>query len=116
MLDAREIRKEIARLEYEESSYPNYAKLADLYIIRAEMLKEQQTAAPAQIYSTAPVSELAHSSAPVVSSDSSDFIKNSAGKPVEQVLDILDELMDSLKVTQPRVYDAAMKRLERLRA
>ena len=39
MLDKQEIRKEIARLEYEESSYPNYAKLADLYIIRAEMEK-----------------------------------------------------------------------------
>ena len=37
MLDKQEIRKEIARLEYEESSYPNYAKLADLYIISAEM-------------------------------------------------------------------------------
>ena len=40
MLDALEIRKEIARLEYEESSYPNYAKLATLYTIRAEMNKE----------------------------------------------------------------------------
>ena len=28
MLDAAEIRKEIARLEYEESDYKNYAKLA----------------------------------------------------------------------------------------
>lgn len=37
MLDEREIRKEIARLEYEESSYRNYAKLADLYAIRREM-------------------------------------------------------------------------------
>lgn len=37
MLDALEIRKEIARLEYEESSYPNYAKLANLYTIQDRM-------------------------------------------------------------------------------
>ena len=37
MLDEAEIRKEIARLEYEESSYPNYAKLANLYVIRDKM-------------------------------------------------------------------------------
>ena len=37
MLDAAEIRKEIARLEYEESDYKNYAKLADLYVIRKQM-------------------------------------------------------------------------------
>lgn len=39
MLNELEIRKEIARLEYEESSYPNYAKLADLYLIREQMQK-----------------------------------------------------------------------------
>ena len=42
MLDKAEIRKEIARLEYEESSYPNYAKLADLYVIRDKMQEEEQ--------------------------------------------------------------------------
>ena len=40
MLDKAEIRKEIARLEYEESSYPNYAKLANLYTIRKQMQEE----------------------------------------------------------------------------
>ena len=42
MLDKAEIRKEIARLEYEESSYPNYAKLADLYVIRDKMQEEER--------------------------------------------------------------------------
>ena len=37
MIDAKEINAEIARLEYVESSYPNYTKLADLYIIRDKM-------------------------------------------------------------------------------
>lgn len=42
MLDEAEIRKEIARLEYEESSYPNYAKLANLYVIRDKMQEEER--------------------------------------------------------------------------
>ena len=42
MLDAAEIRKEIARLEYEESDYKNYAKLADLYVIRKQMQEEER--------------------------------------------------------------------------
>ena len=40
MLDAREIDSEIAKWEALESSYPNYAKLADLYVIRREMQKQ----------------------------------------------------------------------------
>ena len=34
MLDPKEIDLEIARLEYGESSYPAYAKLATLYTIK----------------------------------------------------------------------------------
>ena len=37
LLDRKEIDIEIARLEYGESSYPAYAKLADLYTIRNQM-------------------------------------------------------------------------------
>ena len=34
MLDPKELEVEIARLEYADSSYPNYAKLANLYVIQ----------------------------------------------------------------------------------
>ena len=41
MLDRKEIDIEIARLEYGESSYPAYAKLANLYTIRDCMDREE---------------------------------------------------------------------------
>lgn len=115
MLDALEIKKEIARLEYEESSYPNYAKLADLYIIRAEMSKanETQRAMLTRKYSRAAAPERVNAILPQENT-SSEFLNCLAGKPTEQVMSIMDELMDSLKVIQPRVYDAAIKRLARL--
>ena len=57
MLDRKEIDIEIARLEYGESSYPAYAKLATLYTIRDQMNKqepEMQDRSYDQAYSAAP--------------------------------------------------------------
>ena len=40
MLDRKEIDIEIARLEYGESSYPAYAKLADLYTSETRWIEQ----------------------------------------------------------------------------
>lgn len=109
MLDALEIRKEIARLEYEEASYDNYAKLATLYTIRAEMSKpetEEHTArvTPARSYSVETVDEYGDS----------DFLHAIAGKPPGAVWLIIDELVDSLRVMQPRTYAAVMRKISAL--
>ena len=42
LLDRKEIDIEIARLEYGESSYPAYAKLANLYTIRDRMDRQER--------------------------------------------------------------------------
>lgn len=113
MLDEREIGKEIARLEYEESSYPNYAKLADLYMIRAEMRKdEQKNIEPRyeRLYSAAPSPEPVQ----VGSYGDSDFLQAVARQRPEDVWPIVDELMDSLQVMQPRTYAAVMAKIRRL--
>ena len=49
MLDEREINAAIAELEYKESSYSNYEKLASLYTIRNEMQKDDPKPAPQQL-------------------------------------------------------------------
>ena len=54
MLDRKEIDIEIARLEYGESSYPAYAKLANLYTIRDRMDREVHPAPYEVSYSAAP--------------------------------------------------------------
>ena len=105
MLDKQEIRKEIARLEYEESSYPNYAKLADLYIISAEMEKSNERIEPRyeRLYSRA--------TAPVEMPTPQNTV---SGKSAGAAWKIMDELMESLQVMQPRTYNAVMRQLQEL--
>lgn len=107
MLNEAEIKKEIARLEYEESSYPNYAKLADLYIIRDQM----SGGAPQTMrYSAAPAPE----PETVGEYGDSDFLRAVDGKPLEKVFSVVDELMDTLRVVNARVYDGVMRKIEAL--
>lgn len=111
MLDALEIRKEIARLEYEPSSYPNYAKLATLYTIRAEMNKDQepqtQTMTPSAVVQSVPdYSGAAYGS--------SDFLRTVSDKEPRDAWRVMDELMESLSVMQPRTYAAVMAKLAAL--
>lgn len=111
MLDALEIRKEIARLEYEPSSYPNYAKLATLYAIREEMNKEQepqpQTVTPRAVVQAVPdYSGAAYGN--------SDFLRTVAEKAPQDAWKVMDELMESLSVMQPRTYAAVMAKLSAL--
>lgn len=118
MLDKQEIRKEIARLEYEESSYPNYAKLADLYIISAEMEKSNERIEPRyeRLYSraSAPTEMHIQQNTVVVDAADSDFLMAVSGKDAGAAWKIMDELMESLQVMQPRTYSAVMRRLREL--
>lgn len=118
MLDQQEINKEIARLEYEESSYPNYAKLADLYIISAEMEKSNERIEPRyeRLYSrtAAPAEIPAPQSTVIIDAADSDFLKAVSGKSTGAAWKIMDELMESLQVMQPRTYSAVMRQLREL--
>lgn len=113
MLDESEIRKEIARLEYEESSYPNYAKLANLYVIRDKMQEALRDDGPryASSYSgtAAP--------APVLSAigeyGDSDFLLAISGKDPRNVWPIIDELMDTLSVVNVKAYNSIMGKITR---
>lgn len=110
MLDEREIRKEIARLEYEESSYPNYAKLADLYAIRREMrgvnefVGAYSAAAPPEPVAQYTVGEYGDS----------DFLLAVSGKDPAKVWPVIDELMDTLAMVNSRVYNSVMQKVQRI--
>lgn len=93
MLDGRETDIEIARLEYMEPSYANYSKLADLYTIRNQM---------------------DHRPEAVPTHGESDFLRLASEKEGEDVWEILDELMRTLEVTNPRVYNSVMRRISAL--
>lgn len=108
MLDPREIDIEIARLEYGESSYPAYAKLATLYTIKNQITKSEQNQQD-------PAKEHSLSSAPepefVGLYGDSEFLREIEGRNKEDVLLIVDDLMDTLQVANPRVYNGVMRKL-----
>lgn len=108
MLDRKEIEIEISRLEYGESSYPAYAKLADLYTIRSQMDKAEQPEG------SQPASLVGYSQAPEPQLRGSDFLDLVADKDPALVWEVLDDLMETLSVTNPRAYRGVMRRLEGL--
>lgn len=121
MLDAAEIRKEIARLEYEESDYKNYAKLADLYVIRKQMQEEEQGSRSMRLhaYSGAPAPTV-QTAAPqaedpqtVGNYGDSDFLRAIAEKNPSKIWPIVDELMDTLSVVNAKVYNSVMQKIKR---
>ena len=113
MLDTAEIRKEISRLEYEESSYPNYAKLADLYVIRDKLQEEERDDGGryASYYSGAPAPVTAEP-ATVGEYGDSEFLLAVAGKDPAKAWTIVDELMDTLALVNRKVYDAMLLKIK----
>ena len=112
MLDPKEIDIEIARLEYGESSYPAYAKLATLYTIKNQMNKQiPENRSYEKAYSAAPAAEM---SVDVGRYGDSEFLREVEGKDREQVWGIMDDLMDALQVANPRVYNGVMRKIRQL--
>ena len=120
MLDAAEIRKEIARLEYEESDYKNYAKLADLYVIRKQMQEDEGgcRSMRAHAYSGDPapavqtIAPQAEAIQTVGGYGDSDFLRAVTGKDPSKVWPIMDELMDTLAVVNAKVYNSVMRKVQ----
>lgn len=110
MLDPKEIDFEIARWEYLDSSYENYSKLADLYIIRSQM---QKTNAPdySLAYSDSPSSD---ESRIIAKYGDSDFLQAVTGKDQLSAWSVMDDLMDTLHTVNPRVYDGVMRKINAL--
>lgn len=103
----KEIEWAIAELEKEESSFPVYAKLANLYTVRDKMMGRSAQQPQVSAYSEA---------APILETigryGDSDFLKAVEGKNPERVWTIIDDFMDSLQVVNRRAYDNLVRRLE----
>lgn len=112
MLDEAEIRMEIARLEYEESSYPNYAKLANLYTIQDRMHSGTRLAEVADRYSGAPA-PLSEAAQAVGTYGDSDFLQAVSGKDPARMWAVMDDLMDTLALVNRKVYDSVMQKILR---
>ena len=115
MLNLQEIDEAIAELESGKTTYSACAKLADLYAVREHIMQEmnQNDTMPvyARGYSSAamPVARIEDS---LGEYGDSDFLITIAGKAPASAWKIIDELMDTLKIIQPRIYDTVMRRMD----
>lgn len=94
-MNIQEINSEIERLEVSQTNYENCSKLSILYIIRQNMAH--------------PKSRVAEYSNPT-----SEFMSAVSGAPVEDVLLILDEHMDCIKLLYPKEYSAIINRIKNI--
>lgn len=110
MIDEREVKTWISRLECEESSWSNYEKLAVLYAIQNQHNSTTNAVAP-MMYSAAPAPV---SVDPVGDYGDSDFLCAVSGKAPEKAWAVMDELMDALVITNERVYNEVMRKLRNI--
>lgn len=100
MISLEQINGEISALEEERPTYVIMDKLAALYTVRDHMvLDTKSSAAPA------PVSTIPHIS-------DSDFSKIIEGKDQGKVWPIIDELVSTIAVMHPKLYDAVTQKLQ----
>lgn len=113
MIDDNEVRLWISRLETEESSWTNYEKLAALYIIQNQRKKASESIAAPVMYSAAAAPAVA-GIAGVGEYGDTDFLQAVAGKDPAKAWAVMDELMDTLRIVNERVYNGVMRKIQAL--
>lgn len=101
MVSLEEIQKEIIELEKKDTCYAVCERLAWLYVVRDHLApsKPQKPQDPAT----------------VATNGESDFLKACNGVEVEKVLPVLDELMDTINVMNPKAYKTIVDKIKSLR-
>lgn len=100
MIDLETIEREIDKLEHREASYRLCERLSWLYSVRDHLY--------AKIYP--PEGEAVLKSA----LSGSDFLDAANGKPYEDVLRIVDEHLETIKMLYPKTYSALVDKIREL--
>lgn len=115
MLDIDEINRAIAELEAGKTSATSCAKLADLYAVRDHTMKHE----PEEYFSgysraaESPMRESSHPDVAAVYGDS-DFLNAVSGKDLTAAWKVVDGLMETLRVVNPRVYDSVIRKMRQI--
>lgn len=83
-------------------------KLAAFYTIRHNLYPDDQQEVPAPAYSYAPAAATVH-----IDSET-EFAQAVEGLPQDSVWAVVDELAETVKVLQPRVYAALLRKIKDL--
>ncbi len=105
MISERELLYAIKECESDPVTLSKVGKLADFYIIYEHLFgnkeKDMYSYSSAQSYAE----EALHDS---------NFSKAVKGKDFQEVLKIFDELMEALKILNPRIYHGVLERLSKI--
>jgi len=106
----KEIEWAISELEGKESSESRYILLSALYTCRNEMLGLCAAQPQIAVYSESSVP----AEEPLGEYGDSDFLHIVSGKDPSKAWRIMDDLMETLRVVNPRVYDSVIMKIEKL--
>ena len=92
-------------MKQKESSWTNYEKLAALYIIRNEQGGGATAGekAPPMLYSAEPAP------AKKIKPSGSEFLKAVGNVAQDRAWEVMDELMDTLKIVNEKAYNSVLK-------
>ncbi len=111
MVNMKELEWAISELEGEESSFKNYSILADLYTVRANNAPKEQVI---DTYAIPQAASYQVMEGPEVVGDygESEFLQIARGRDAASAWQVVDELMDALKVVNRKVYESVIRKLE----
>lgn len=107
MVDLQEIERAMHTLACGETTFDTVARLAALITVHDHLSADNQDHTPAP-YSV----QQAPATMPHLSG--SDFLDAVSAAPMEDVMEILDEHMEALRVVIPREYEAVLERIKRV--
>lgn len=116
MLEIKDIDNAIAEIKAKNPNMQECIRLSHLYTLRDHMLKEEgyyQDTQP-MMYSSASAPMQTFQPAPISVDPSSEFLQAVDGKDPVDVFNIIDDLMDTIRVTAPRAYNHVMRRVRDL--
>lgn len=109
MITRQDLEEAIAECQGQRNPTANTClKLAAFYTIRKELFGEENELPPMRSYAPPPPEMVE------VDYDGSEFVEAVRGKNFSDVVRIVDELMDAMKVLQPRIYDSVMRKIQNL--
>lgn len=114
MTNCEIIEQEISELEKKQIDYGTAEKLAWLYIVR-DHIKHAKTE-PMEVYAAVEPAESMERSMSkpdiiLTAGSESEFLQTIEGKDLDCVLMIIDETMNTLQTTLPRIYNNTMAKL-----
>ena len=99
MISMEQINGEIAALENEKPTYVTMQKLSTLYIVRDHMLIGNKPTV---------------TNAETIPTGTSEFMKLVSGKNQSSVFNVMDELMNTLSILNPALYNGVMRKLNNI--